>query len=222
MVKIRLLAGLVAVAGILAVSATPALAEFESANGAAQQGKFHTSTMTFEGGGATLTCTSIQGKWYIQVFGHIIEQQRKFAGPHLGIDFQVSIGCKAKSSIIKEVNAELSQCIFHVTSASAGSTTGVGAFIPLTEGAKEEAGCVVTVKVLGTCIIKIPTTDESSFNFNLSSNSFANSGKNLLITATDSGITEKPNAACLGIKETNEGKLKSEAGGIVAEEAKLI
>jgi hypothetical protein len=214
MINAKLLAILAAMVAVLAVSAAPASAIFVSNTGETH-GAGKSGAMTLEGGGATLECSSAEGEWKIQTAGKIEEhekgekQQPALEGPQLYLLIKKWIGCKAKSSLIKEAKPTVKECTLHLEQVAKGETKAKGAVA--TE-------CTVEVKVLGTCTIKVPAAKESEkLNFGLEKNTLENSGTNLLTTAEDSGITTKPSAACLGIKETKEGKMKSTVGGIVGE-----
>ena len=63
MIKAKLLAVFSAIVAVLAVSAAPAFAEFESTT---THGAFKTGAALLTGGGGTLSCTSTSGEWKIE------------------------------------------------------------------------------------------------------------------------------------------------------------
>ncbi|HEY7830610.1 MAG TPA: hypothetical protein VIC06_08615 [Solirubrobacteraceae bacterium] len=193
MIKAKLVAVFSVMVAVLAVSAAPAFAEFQSNTGVGH-GEGNSGAVVLEGGGATLECTSAEGEWEILSGG--VEATK---GTSMQIKSKKFNGCKAKSSIINGAAATVKACTFELKQA-AGSTKAVGSTV--TE-------CTVEVKVLGTCTIKVPGGQTG-----LEKNTLSNSGSNLLTVAEDTGITTKPSGFCLGIKETKEAKQKATITGI--------
>lgn len=203
MIKTKLVAVLTAMVAVLAVSAAPSFANFESDTGIGHgQGKSGPIVLT--GGGATLECTSADGEWKIVEGG--VEQVK---GAGMQIITNKWNGCVSKSSIIKNVAAVVKPCTLELTQ-TAGQTKAKGSTV--TE-------CTVEVKVLGTCIIKVPA-GQSGLEKNELINGGQGQGQNLTLTtkAEDTGITTKPNSACLGIKETKEATQKGEVLGLGVKE----
>jgi hypothetical protein len=72
------------------------------------------------------------------------------------------------------------------------------------------AECTVSVTVLFfTCVIHVPVAG----NGELLTNTLANSGNNLIITAADTGITTTTTGTCPGITGTKEAKQKATVTG---------
>ncbi len=188
MFRAKLLAVVVGMLATLAVTAVPALAEFQS-NSSATKGHVSVGAITIEGGGATLTCTSAAGTWTI--YSGTAPATK---GTQEKLFFETYVGCKTKSSLIKEVTAVVAPCSLDVEQA-AGKSKAIGSIV---------GTCKVEVKVLGTCTI----TAEGK---NLEEVNLENVGENDVITANVKGITSKPSSACLGIKETKEAKEKAVA-----------
>lgn len=195
MIRAKMLAVLVGMIATLAVSAAPAFAEFES-NSEATKGTGKGGAVVLEGGGAVLECTSAEGEWEIlSTAGGAPNKKGKF----MQIKTNKWNGCLAKSSFIKNAPAVVKPCVLELTQ-EAGKTAAKGS--TTTE-------CTVVVKVLGTCEIKVPAGQTG-----LEKNLLENSGSNLNTIAEDTGITTKPNSACLGIKETKEAKQKATITGV--------
>jgi hypothetical protein len=154
-----------------------------------------------EGGGATLTCTGSEGTYQVvkptEKEPKWEKQEKSNPGKDLLINIAKWTGCKAKSSLIKEATPIVSPCLIHLQDEAPEEekTTKSKANISI-------FGCKVEVKVVGTCTLTIPNQSE------LHEALLENMTNDLLITANLSGITIKPSSACLGIKETKEGKLK--------------
>jgi hypothetical protein len=197
MIKAKLLVVFSTMIAVLAVSAAPAFAEFQSNTGVGH-GAGSSGAVVLEGGGATLECTGAEGEWKILSGG-----KEATKGTSMQINTKKWNGCKAKSSIIKGVTANVKECTLELTQA-AGETKAKGSTV--TE-------CTVEVKVHGTCTIKVPAGQTG-----LEKNVLENSGENLLTKAEDTGITTKPSAACLGIKETKEAKQKGTVTGVGVKE----
>jgi hypothetical protein len=164
-----------------------------ASNSGSTKGISKSGAVTLEGGGATLTCTSSEGTWTI-----LSETGGATKGAGLHLTFVKWSGCKVKTGsitatpIVKECTLELE--------AEPGEFKVPGAVI---------TNCTIEVKVLFlTCIITMPESQGG-----LEANLLENVGKNLLVTANDSGITTKPSGTCSGVKETKEAKLKAAITG---------
>ncbi len=166
MIRTKMLAVLVGMIATLAVSAVPAFAEFAS-NSSATKGTVKTGEIVLAGGGATLECSSGSGNWTI-LSGGVASTKGK--NEQLEI---AAAGCKAKSSIIKNVAGAASVCILELEQEE-GKNTAVGSIVK---------ACKVEVKVLGTCVI---TTEGGQKG--LVENKLENVESNLSITANDKGI----------------------------------
>lgn len=194
MIKAKLVAVFSAMVAVLAISAAPALAEFQSGS-AETKGAAKSGELVLEGGGGTLSCTSTEGEWTILSGGKAATK-----GNTLSLAIKKYTGCKVKSKEIKEVTPTVSECTLHLTQA-AGETKA--------KGSVASPGCSVVVKVLFfTCTLSVPA-ESGTTNKEILTNTLGNSGSNLLITAEDTGITTEPKGTCLGITKTTEGKQKA-------------
>jgi hypothetical protein len=193
MMRAKLLAVLAGMIATLAVSAVPASAEFAS-NSTATKGAGKSGPVVLEGGGATLECTSGEGTWTILSGGKAATK-----GTDLQLDITTWAGCKAKTSLVKGVTAEVKACTLELEQA-AGVTKAKGSTV--TE-------CTVVVKVLGTCTIAVPAGQKG-----LEKNLLENSGENLIVNAEDAGITSEPKGGgCIGISKTTNAKEKAKVTG---------
>ena len=186
MIRAKMLVVLAGMIATLAITAAPALAEFQST---ASKGQVKVGAITIEGGGATLTCTSAEGTWTI--FSGGVESTK---GKEERLTFEKYTGCTVKSSLIKGVSATVGVCTLAVEQ-ELGSSKAIGGIV---------GTCKVEVKVLGTCTITAEGKGLKEVNLE-------NVQANDLITANVEGITSKPSAACLGVKATTEAKEKAVA-----------
>jgi len=206
MIKAKLLAVFSAIVAVLALSAAPAFAEFQS-NSSATSGTAKTGPLVIEGGGATLECTSAEGEWKIQTAGKLKEHEKEgkqvasTKGPQQFIPLTKFNGCLAKTSEMKGLKPTVKACTLHLTQ-ELGSTHAKGAIVNV---------CEIETKVLFfTCKLSTPAAnEETGVNFNLEKNQLENSGNNLLVTAEDTGITSEPKGTCPGVKATKEAKEKA-------------
>jgi hypothetical protein len=186
MIRVKLLAVLAGMIATLAVSASPAFAEFESKNGTSH-GAGKSGTVVLEGGGATLTCSSAEGEWKIA--------NGTTKGTTLAIAISKWNSCKAKTKEIKEASATVEPCTLSLEQA-AGSKKAKGS--TTTE-------CKVKVTILFfTCKITVAAGQTG-----LETNTLENSGSNLITTAADTGIKTHAEGTCLGATSTNEAKEKA-------------
>jgi hypothetical protein len=194
MLKAKLVAVFSAMIAVLAISAAPALAEFQSA-GTETKGAGKSGELVLEGGGGTLTCATTEGEWTILSGGVAATK-----GNTLALAIKKYNTCKVKSSSIKEVTpSSIKECTLRLTQA-AGETKAKGSVA---------AECTVVVKVLFlTCTLSVPA-ENGTTNKEILTNTLANSGANLIVTAADTGITTEPKGSCLGITKTTEGKQKA-------------
>jgi hypothetical protein len=206
MIKAKLVTVFSAIVAVLALSAAPAFAEFQS-NSNSTAGFAKTGPLVIEGGGATLECKSAEGEWKIQTAGNLKEhevgtkQVKALKGPQQYITFTKFAECKAKSKEIKEAKPKVGVCTLHLTQ-EAGSLTALGAIV---------SECFIETTVLFlTCKISTPAANETTgVNFNLKKNALENSGSNLIVTAADEGITSEPKGFCPGVSATKEAKEKA-------------
>jgi hypothetical protein len=197
MINAKILCALGALAGMLVFSA-PAFAEFES-NSSFTSGLADTGAFVLEGGGGTLECTGTEGVWTI--FSGGFEATK---GSQLRLGIVKWINCHAKSSLVKNVAAIPSTCTLELHQVAGEATAK----------ASITTNCTFEFKVLSTCVITMPAGQSG-----LTENSLDNISEHTLVISNLGGITLKPGAACLGIKETKEGKLKA---NFIAEGVKWV
>jgi len=207
MIKAKLLAVFSAIVAVLALSAAPAFAEFQS-NSNSTAGGAKTGALVIEGGGATLECTSSEGEWKIQSQGKLFEhetqgqkQVKQLKGPQQYITFNKFNGCLAKTAEMKELKPRVGACTLHLEQ-GVGSSKALGAIVNV---------CEIETKVLFfTCKISTPAANEQTgVNLSLKENKLENSGNNLEVVATDEGITSEPKGTCPGVTTTKEAKEKA-------------
>jgi len=200
MFRAKLLTIIVGMLATLAVSAAPAFAEFQSTNGKAS-GPGKSGPVTLEGGGATLECTSAEGKGTIQNS----EGKEQLKGTALALNTEKWNGCLAKTKSQKGLKPTVSACTL-VLKQAAGESKAKGSVA---------TKCTIKTSVLFfSCTITVLTEKEG--NVNLEKNALENSGGNLTIKAEDSGITTTAEGSGCGIAEvkgSNENKQKAEVKG---------
>jgi hypothetical protein len=196
MVKAKLLMIFTGIIAALAVSAAPALAEFESTTGKAT-GAVKSGPVVIEGGGATLECTSAEGSG-TTLFGG----KEALKGAILSILVKKWDGCKVKTKEFKELTPELGECTIHLLQGTGETTAKASVF------GKE---CLVSVTILFfKCTIHVVVENKiKNVNLELQKNLLENSYPNLIIYADDTGITTFISGVCSGIADTKEGKLKA-------------
>jgi len=212
MIRIKILAGLAALTSAIAISATPALAEFES-NSSATTGKTTITTNgVFEVGGAKVECAAsgISATWKIQAAGGLGKQSPTKRGPHqsLAIKWQTSenngqcmtevVGQKIKLNVLP-CNLQLEQV--------GASTTEVRGSV--------ETECLI--KFPG-CEIKVPQGTGTK-NIGLTKVLVENSGSNLNLKETRvGGITAiLTGALCPETGEKGKAKLSGFTGVTLGE-----
>jgi hypothetical protein len=207
MIKAKLVAVFSAIVAVLAFSAAPAFAEFESTNGATH-GLFKTGAAVLTGGGGTLSCTSTAGEWKIRTAGKIEVQEKEgkqepaLKGPHLNLTISTWTGCNVTTKSGIKATPTIGACTLQleqlkeVTSAKGGIVSA----------------CKVETKVLFiTCTLTTPAAKESEkINFGLEKNILSNSPP-LTVTAEDTGITTTVSSGCKtgGVEGTKEGTEKA-------------
>jgi hypothetical protein len=216
MIKAKLVAVFSAIVAVLAISAAPAFAEFESTT---THGSFKTGEVTLEGGGGTLTCTSTSGEWKIRTAGKIEEQEKAgkqeptTKGPHLNLTINTWNGCNVTTKSGIKAKPTVGACTLQLEQAP-GVLKAKGGVV---------SSCKVETKVFFiTCTLTTPAAKESgNVNFGLESNLLENSGSNLLVTAADTGITTTASSGCNagGVESTKEAKQK---GLVTAEGVKEV
>lgn len=190
----RVLGGLVAILGALALVAAPALADWESA-ALGTSGPASSGPVTIEGGGGTIECASAHGEWSL---GSEYESTKLLATVNKWGE------CKGKSSEIKNVAFTGSECTFELKAAEAG--VGKGAKVVANVVGK---ACVMTAKIIGfVCEIKLPA---SAANEGLTQGLATNEGENVVLKAEYGGITNEVSKTCLGVVSSKEVKLRTTA-----------
>jgi hypothetical protein len=201
MLRAKMLAVLAGMIATLAVSAAPAFAEFESTSGR-QTGQGKATSVTLEGGGATLECTSAEGTGTILTD---IGGSESTKGKVMQLKTTKWNGCKAKSKEIKEVTPKVKACVLDLRQES-GQMKAKGSVV------KE---CTVETTVLFlTCTIHVLVEKPSEqVNSGLEANTLTNEQANLLIKAEDVGVTTTATGTCPGITGSKEGKQKATIRG---------
>lgn len=203
MIRAKMLAIFAGMIAVVAVSATPAFAEFTSTNGKAT-GPGKSGPVVLEGGGASLECTSAEGKGTIEN----AEGKEATKGPSLLLNTEKWNGCKAKTGSQKELKPTVSACTLKLKQA-AGESTAKGSVV---------SACTIKTSVLFfSCTITVVQEKEAEkVNFGLEKNTLVNSGGNLIIKAEDSGITTTASGSGCGIggvSGSKENKQKAEVTG---------
>ncbi len=199
MFRAKLLAIAVGMLATLAVSVSPAFAEFKSTNGKTS-GAGKSGPVVLEGGGATLECTSAEGKGTVEN----AKGEAALSGPTLELNTEKWNGCKAKTKAGITSTPTVGPCVL-LLKQKAGEAEALGSV---------KSACKIVSKVLFiTC--EITVVPESEGNINLKKNSLANSGGNLTITAADEGITTKVSSGCKtgGVVASKENKQKATVTG---------
>jgi hypothetical protein len=184
MIKIRLLAGLVATVAILVMSAAPAGAWFRSLNQAKTQGQVKLQVTTLTAGAATVSCQSANGEWSIQTKGNWWEHEQKNPnpelskqvkttfGPHLNIKITQWNNCKAIVMGIK-TEAKVAACEFQLQQQK-------GEFNLLAEIV---APCQISIPI-AKCSITVFEGNHEGINEGLSVVKSENVGQSVLATAS--------------------------------------
>jgi hypothetical protein len=208
MIKAKLVAVFSAIVAVLAFSAAPAFAEFESTNGTTH-GLFKTGTAVLTGGGGTLSCTSTAGEWKIRTAGKIEEQEKEgkqvpaLKGPHENLTISTWTGCNVTTKSGIKATPTIGACTLQLEQGP-GVVKAKGGIV---------SACKVETKVLFiSCVLTTPAAKEAEkVNFGLEKNILENSGTNLLTTAEDTGITTTVTNGCKtgGVEGSKEGTEKA-------------
>jgi hypothetical protein len=200
MIKVKLVAIFAAVVAVLAVSAAPAFAEFESTNGKAS-GAGKSGSVVLEGGGATLECVSAEGT------GTILKQGAESTkGTVLSLNTTTWKECKAKSSEFKELKPKVKACTLHLTQAAQQKQA---------KGSVATECTIETTVLFLTCTIHVlPEKEVGNVNFGLEKNELENGQNgNLIIKAEDTGVTTTTKGTCPGVTGSSTGKQKATVTG---------
>jgi hypothetical protein len=200
MFRAKLLAIAVGMLATLAVSVSPAFATFKSTNEKAS-GPGKSGPVVLEGGGATLECTSAEGKGTIQN----AEGKEALSGPTLALNTEKWNGCKAKTKGGITATPTVSACTLLLKQAAGEAKA---------KGSVKSACTIKTTVFFFNCTITV--LPETEGNLNLETNTLTNSGGNLIIKAEDSHIiTTAAGTGCktAGVVSSNENKQKAEVKG---------
>jgi len=220
MIKIKLLAGLAVGIAVLAMSAAPAGAWFRSHNQNKTQGPITFGAITFSAAATNLSCESAHGEWHIQTKGNWWEheqngkQLKTTFGPHLYIKISQWNNCKAEVLAMK-VAAKISECIFQHEQEAKGGTTATTTFV---------SACVITIPISAKVVCEITVTpgNHEGVNELLKGLKMENSGQNVLGTLELEGVHgEGEHGKECKLESFSNGKVKSSAGGQVAEGLEL-
>ena len=194
MIKAKLVAVFSAIVAVLAFSAAPAWAEFQS-NSTSSKGAMKGTGIILEGGGATLGCISFEGEWTILSGGVPATK-----GSTLSLNIKKWNGCAAKGAEIKEAATTIKECTIRLTQ-PAGEVHAKGS-VP--------AECTASAKVIGilTCTLHLPS-ESGATNKELVKNQLENNGNDLLITMEDTDVTTTVSGFCPGVSGTTEAKIKA-------------
>jgi hypothetical protein len=192
MFKAKTLAIFASMIATLAVSATPAFAEFQSTN-SKTTGSGKSGAVTLEGGGATLECTSSEGPWTI-----FSGETAATKGSTLSLITNKWNGCKVNTKEVKGIVATVTEGGL-VLNQSTGETKAKGSI---------KIEFWIKIKILGNEGELHVVIGKGTTNKELLTNTLSNSGSNLIITGEDSGITTTVTGKFPGATGTKEAKLK--------------
>jgi hypothetical protein len=195
MSKINTLVGLTVIVGLLAITASSALASFSSENGKATKGEVKTGAITFTDEGATAACENATGQWSLE------EAKEAEA---LNINFGASNTGWKKCTALGFKEVEVSECEFQLRTELTGWSI--------------IKGC--TIVIPGNCRIKIPSgpVNEGLEEVNTTKGSKGLKSE-LDVQAVSSEAESLGGLGCVGIKNLKnfEGTLK---GALTASEVK--
>jgi len=217
MIKLKFFVGLAVVLGALMATAGPALAEFQSipSKGTATSGSFVNvasgELLAKNSKGevaAKTTCPNISGEWKIRSTGKISEetkgpnQQPTKRGPHqqFQVKWETTVnGCLTTAGGVT-VPSNVEECQLQIHQ-QRGVVTNVKADVLTT--------CVIKVGAIG-CTITVPAANEATgANFQLSKVDLENKeGKNDLIKASVTGLTNTSEPSCAGVAAGNSAELQ--------------
>jgi hypothetical protein len=197
MTKTKALLGFVVMVALLAVSASPAFAEYES-TGSKTAGTGLAGKMTFTTGTLGITCEKTEGEWKIRKLEEK-EPEAKLGG---GLHILAKKWNNCKNSIFG--GATVKECEFKLEQAKKGLTTGIEAVIV--------TGC--EVKAL-SCTIAISATEALNAKPTITQ---TNSGSNLILKTEVTEISGVYKGCTLSEKE----KTGKEIGEVLAEGVKSV
>jgi hypothetical protein len=140
MTKIKALLGLTTLVVLLAISATPASAQYESTS-TETEGNGSAGKTTFTTGTLSVTCEKAEGRWKIRLK---TKQEKSKRGEHLNLLVQKWNNCKNSifgGATVKECEPQQKQPVIHVTTEL---------LMDVVTGCEVKAiGCVITVPAAG-------------------------------------------------------------------------
>jgi hypothetical protein len=203
--KIKALVGLAVMVGLLATTASSALALFSSTNGKSTTGKGFAGTTTFKDEEATVTCAKAVGTWKLTKGARGSEVATAKGAENINLHVNSSTAKPAgwencTTKIIIEVAAEVSECELQVKQTAVGQVKALGSVLK---------GCVVTVP--GNCKINVPAVAANEGLKEIFNENKKPTAENLLSKVNVTGITSEAESlgglGCVGIKP-----LKNAAG----------
>ena len=191
MTRIKALSGIVVLAGMFAIMAIPARANFESNPAGKVTGKFPIRGGSLVAGGATLECSEARGDWTIQSTSKKdgTKQDPVLNGPHLGLSIEVWLKCTVLVAGIK-TSATVTPCEIQLEQAAKA----------LTATASVLKDCTITTT---SCAITVG----ASTNKRLSKVVLENLGSDVRAKTELTGVKTTVTAGCsaLGITAATNG-----------------
>ncbi len=191
MTKIKALFGLTVMVGLLAISASPAFAEYESKTA---EGKGSAGPTVFTVTGGTVTCASSEGTWSIRKSDKL--QGKVSKGGHLNILAKKWNKCEVPGI----GTATVSECEFQVVQTKKGTNKGLPVSVLKGCNIKAPLGCEITVEPKGNENLKELSQENKKPE------------ENLLAKANVTGITYTAKS-CFGISSGKTGEEKGEITG---------
>jgi hypothetical protein len=189
MTKTKAMIGLTVLVGLLAISTSSALAEWQTTNGTSH-GNITAGPGVLSVTGGTVECASAEGDWQIRKAD--AKQEPQLKGGHLNIQIKQWNKCKAVN-----LAATVSSCEFQLKQRNGQTTNVLGDILK---------GC--EVKAAGGCVITVPPSNEKTGeNYQLGKTTLENEGLNQLDKVEVSGITYTA-TSCLGVTSGKAGEEK--------------
>jgi hypothetical protein len=220
MIKINLLAWLIAGLAVMAMSAVPAGAWFKSLNDTSH-GVGEVGRTNFAVGGAKVGCEKAEGEWKIQTKGQWWErglsgkQEAALEGPHLYLKVSKWNGCSASIVGVK-VPFKIEACEVQIAQereALSGTATVIRECIIQT--AEEKGAPACTIRVFAGSRKQTEPINELLTGITLE-----NSGKESRATASIEHLHGR--GSCLLPEEFTGAKFETEKGGVVGDDLNII
>ncbi len=197
MTKTKAMIGLTVLVGLLAISASTALAEWQTTNGTSH-GNITAGAGTLGVNGGSVKCEKAEGDWTIRKAD--AKQEPQLKGGHLNIQIKKWNECTNSLGKVAKVSA----CEFQLKQKN-GEMTGVKG--------DTLKGCEVKSKILSEteCTISVPASNEKTGeNYQLGKTDLSNEGLNQLDNVEVKGITYTlSGAACNPLVAGKEGTEKA-------------